>query len=145
LGIALLAWLLFPSLRLLHIGFYKCRRGRLLLFQFLDALVGSCQLLRKRLIFGQHRAHLGLQVALSFLRLAQVLYHLAESLQELAELLFQEGDFFFLRHVLSLSDKSLSEQYQRLGNSLGSFAIGRHTWHPAKFGPGEDIGGSEGG
>jgi len=44
-GVALLARLLFPSLRLLHSGFHKCRRGRLLLFQFFDALVSLCQLL----------------------------------------------------------------------------------------------------
>jgi hypothetical protein len=45
LRVALLAWLLFPRLRLLHIRFHKSRRWHLLLFQFLDAFVSCCEFL----------------------------------------------------------------------------------------------------
>jgi hypothetical protein len=55
LGVALLAWLLLVILRLDHIRFHKSWRGRLLLFQFLDALIGHCQLLLRlaQLLLGQ--------------------------------------------------------------------------------------------
>jgi hypothetical protein len=38
----------------------------------------------------------------------------AQLLQHVSQLLFQQRDFFFLRHVLSIANKGLSEQY-RLG------------------------------
>jgi len=50
-------------------------------------------------------------LALPFLGLAQVLQHLSEPLQYLAESLVQVGNFFFWRHDVSISDKGQSEQY----------------------------------
>jgi hypothetical protein len=79
---------------------------RLLLLQLLDAFLRHCQLLLQHLIFSLQRARLGQQLALPRLSLAQVLHHLAESLQELAKLLFQLRNFFFWRHALSLSERS---------------------------------------
>ena len=63
------------------------------------------------MIFRLHCAHLLQVLALPFLGLAQLLQHLIEPFQYLAESLVQVGNFFFLRHDLSISDKDQSEQY----------------------------------
>src|SRR5260221_10302442 len=117
LGIALLPLLLGFGLGFDHIGFDERRRGRLLLLQLLDAFVSRCQLLVQRVIFCLHCPHLLQVLALPFLGLAQVLQHLIEPFEYLAELLFQVGNFFFLRHGLSISDKDQSEQY-RISSSI---------------------------
>jgi hypothetical protein len=63
----------------------------------LDALVGCCQGLLQKLFFGLFRAQLLQQLTFAFL--------------DLAQLLFQLDDFFFLRLVLSIANKGLCEQY----------------------------------
>ena len=111
LGIALLALWLGFGLGFDHIGFDKRRRRRLLLLQLLDALVSRCQLLVQCVIVRLQDPHLLQVLALPRLRLAQVLQHLIEPFQYLAESLVQVGNFFFWRHVLSIADKDHSEQY----------------------------------
>src|SRR6266851_4980521 len=87
------------------------------LLQLFDALVSRCQLLVQRVIFRLHCAHLLQVLALPFLGLAQLLQHLIEPFEYLAESLVQVGNFFFLRHDLSLSDKDQSEQYRDMSSS----------------------------
>lgn len=82
-GITLLAGLFFFRWRLLHVRFDERGSRRLLLLQFLDALVGSGQLLLEH----------------------------TDLLQGLLELLFQVRNTFVCCHALSLSERSSLNSY----------------------------------
>jgi hypothetical protein len=75
--------------------------------------VSNCQELLEHVFFGLFRPQLLQQLAFPFPYLAQLLRDRAQLLQHFPELLFQVRDFFFVfvRHILSIANKGLCEQY----------------------------------